>query len=47
MFQDTDKQWIQAGAGVISQSNPERELTETAEKLASIAAFIVYESKEK
>ena len=47
VFQDTDKQWIQAGAGVISQSNPERELTETAEKLASIAAFIVYESKEK
>ncbi len=46
VFQDPTKQWIQAGAGIISQSNPERELTETGEKLASIAPYIVYESWE-
>ena len=43
VFQDTDKTWIQAGAGIISKSNPERELTETAEKLASVAPYVVYE----
>ncbi|KAH7029242.1 putative salicylate synthetase, partial [Microdochium trichocladiopsis] len=41
VFQDSSRQWLQAGAGVISQSNPEREFTETREKLASIAPFVV------
>ncbi|KAJ5518481.1 ADC synthase [Penicillium expansum] len=41
VFQDRNRTWIQAGAGVISQSNPERELMETHEKLASIAPFVV------
>ena len=44
VFQDPEKQWIQAGAGVIAQSCPERELTETHEKMASIAPYIVYEN---
>jgi salicylate synthetase len=42
LFQDTHGAWIQAGAGITSQSNPERELTETAEKLASVSPYIVY-----
>ncbi|KAJ5766035.1 uncharacterized protein N7511_003651 [Penicillium nucicola] len=41
VFQDQSRGWVQAGAGVISQSNPERELTETREKLASIAPFVI------
>ncbi|KAJ5383365.1 hypothetical protein N7517_001276 [Penicillium concentricum] len=40
VFQDQNRTWIQAGAGVISQSNPQRELMETHEKLASIAPFV-------
>ncbi|PYH32822.1 salicylate synthetase [Aspergillus neoniger CBS 115656] len=45
VFQDRDRQWIQAGAGVIAESDPSRELTETCEKLASIAPFVVREAK--
>ncbi|KAJ5959112.1 uncharacterized protein N7479_006262 [Penicillium vulpinum] len=41
VFQDQNRAWIQAGAGVISQSNPQRELMETHEKLASIAPFVI------
>ncbi|KXG52665.1 ADC synthase [Penicillium griseofulvum] len=44
VFQDQNRAWIQAGAGVISQSNPERELMETHEKLASIAPFVIPDS---
>jgi salicylate synthetase len=40
VFQDSIRAWIQAGAGIISQSNPERELTKTAEKLESVAPYI-------
>ncbi|RYP73521.1 hypothetical protein DL771_003560 [Monosporascus sp. 5C6A] len=40
-FQDASRQWIQAGAGIISLSDPQREFIETREKLASIAPFIV------
>ena len=43
VFQDATRQWIQAGAGVILQSNPQRELRKTCEKLASIAPFVVTE----
>ncbi|PYH49750.1 putative salicylate synthetase [Aspergillus saccharolyticus JOP 1030-1] len=43
VFQDQSCQWVQAGAGVIAQSTPTRELTETREKLASIAPFVVAE----
>ncbi|WP_204279694.1 chorismate-binding protein, partial [Serratia marcescens] len=31
VFQDSQRCWIQAGAGIIAQSTPERELTETRE----------------
>ncbi|KAK4911900.1 hypothetical protein LTR66_017326, partial [Elasticomyces elasticus] len=41
VFQQPGRQWIQAGAGIISQSGPEREFTETCEKLASIGPFVV------
>ncbi|QLH62592.1 salicylate synthase [Serratia symbiotica] len=40
-FQDQQRSWIQAGAGVIAQSNALRELTETCEKLSSVAPFLV------
>ena len=33
--------WLQAGAGIVSYSKPERELTETSEKLSSIAPWVV------
>ncbi|KAF7596921.1 hypothetical protein BBP40_011966 [Aspergillus hancockii] len=41
VFQDVDRQWLQAGAGVTVYSNPEREFTETCEKLGSVAPFVV------
>jgi hypothetical protein len=41
VFQDKNRSWIQAGAGIIEQSNPEREMTETMEKLASIAPYLI------
>lgn len=40
-FQDAQRNWIQAGAGVIAQSNALRELTETCEKLSSVAPYLV------
>ncbi|MFP9229610.1 salicylate synthase [Pectobacterium cacticida] len=40
-FQDAQRSWIQAGAGVIAQSNALRELTETCEKLSSVAPYLV------
>lgn len=33
--------WLQAGAGVVSASDPDRELAETTEKLGSIAPWVV------
>ncbi|KAM0330205.1 hypothetical protein ACHAQA_004379 [Verticillium albo-atrum] len=41
VFQDEKGAWLQAGAGVIAQSDPKREFTETAEKLSTIAPFVV------
>ncbi|KVE24482.1 salicylate synthase [Burkholderia singularis] len=41
VFQDKSRRWLQAGAGIIAQSRPERELAETNEKLASIAPYLV------
>ncbi|KAJ5584516.1 ADC synthase [Penicillium hispanicum] len=40
-FSGQQGQWVQADAGVIAQSKPERELTETQEKLESVAPFLV------
>ncbi|KAG4259007.1 isochorismate synthase/isochorismate-pyruvate lyase mbtI [Fusarium proliferatum] len=45
VFQDRHRQWAQAGAGIISQSQPERELTETCEKLSTITPFLVREEE--
>ncbi|KAK6826772.1 hypothetical protein RU639_004570 [Aspergillus parasiticus] len=47
VFQGLEKQWIQAGAGIVAQSSPGRELTETSEKLASIAPYVVAERIQK
>lgn len=41
VFQDQTRRWIQVGAGIIAQSNPDREMVETSEKLESIAPFLV------
>lgn len=35
------RSWLQAGAGIVRGSEPERELTETSEKLASVAPWVV------
>ncbi|RIJ05935.1 salicylate synthase, partial [Clavibacter nebraskensis] len=41
LFRCGDATWIQAGAGVMGESRPARELEETREKLASIADHVV------
>lgn len=40
-FQDNRRSWVQAGAGIIAQSDPDREFIETAEKLASVIPYLV------
>ncbi|MFC6338653.1 salicylate synthase [Pseudomonas karstica] len=40
LFEDHGQAWVQAGAGIVSLSLPERELEETREKLASIAPHV-------
>jgi anthranilate synthase component 1/salicylate synthetase len=34
--------WLQAGAGIVEQSRPEREFEETCEKLDSVARYLVF-----
>lgn len=41
VFQDSKSSWLQAGAGIIALSTSERELTETCEKLRSLAPFVM------
>lgn len=41
VFQDARGQWLQAGAGVTSYSEPEREFAVTCEKLESVAPFMI------
>lgn len=41
VFQDPERSWLQAGAGIIALSTPDRELTETCEKLRSFAPFVM------
>ncbi|GAA2622613.1 MULTISPECIES: salicylate synthase [Streptomyces] len=41
VFQQDGRTWLRAGAGIVEQSRPERELTETCEKMASVATYIV------
>jgi salicylate synthase len=40
-YQAAGRAWLQAGAGIVKVSRPEREFTETCEKLASVAGHIV------
>ncbi|SCL25230.1 salicylate synthase [Micromonospora inyonensis] len=40
VFQQEGRTWLRAGAGVVEQSTPERELEETAEKLRSISRYL-------
>lgn len=41
VYQKDGKAWLRAGAGLIAQSNPDRELEETREKLRSVSRFLV------
>ncbi|SES40430.1 salicylate synthase [Actinokineospora terrae] len=41
VFSSGGRTWLRAGAGVIALSTPEREWTETCEKLRSISRFLV------
>jgi len=40
-YQSGGRAWLQAGAGIVGVSRPEREFEETCEKLASVAGHIV------
>lgn len=40
-YQQGEQQWLQAGAGLVGLSTPERELEETREKLASAAMHLL------
>ena len=41
LFQQDGRTWLQAGAGIVSHSLPEREHEETCEKLRSVAPYLV------
>lgn len=41
VFRRAGQTWLRAGAGVVAQSDPERELQETREKLRSVSRFLV------
>jgi salicylate synthase len=41
VFQQGGRTWLRAGAGIVEQSDPARELEETREKLRSISRFLV------
>lgn len=40
-YQRAGRTWLQAGAGVMNMSRPERELEETREKLSSFARYLI------
>lgn len=44
IYQQGDICWLQAGAGIVDQSKPERELEETIEKLSCISQYITTHS---
>jgi salicylate synthase len=44
-FRKDGRTWLQAGAGIVGQSDPERELEETCEKLDSVARYLVPRDK--
>lgn len=41
VFRRDSRTWLRAGAGIVAQSTPERELEETVEKLRSVSRFLV------
>lgn len=41
VYRQAGSTWLQAGAGIVGQSLPEREFEETCEKLESVARFLV------
>jgi salicylate synthase len=41
VYRQNGKTWLQAGAGIVGQSSPEREFEETCEKLDSVARYLV------
>lgn len=41
VYRENGSQWLQAGAGIIGQSDPDREFEETCEKLDSVVHFLV------
>lgn len=41
VFQQGGRTWLQAGAGIVADSKPDREFEETREKLSSIAPYLV------
>jgi yersiniabactin salicyl-AMP ligase len=43
-YRQGEQQWLQAGAGLVSLSSPERELEETREKMASVATYLIGKS---
>jgi salicylate synthase len=45
VYQANGNAWLQAGAGIVGVSRPEREFEETCEKLASVASHIVPANK--
>jgi anthranilate synthase component 1/salicylate synthetase len=42
VYRENGTTWLQAGAGIIGQSTPDREFEETCEKLESVARFVVH-----
>jgi salicylate synthetase len=40
VYQRDGRTWLRAGAGIVAQSTPERELEETREKLRSVSRFL-------
>ncbi|MCX6468389.1 MAG: salicylate synthase [Corynebacteriales bacterium] len=41
IFADSEHAWLRAGAGIVAASTPDREFTETCEKLRSVAPYVV------
>jgi len=41
VYQENGEAWLRAGAGIVAESTPERELEETCEKLGSVAPYVV------
>jgi salicylate synthetase len=40
-YESDDKTWLRAGAGIIEESEPEREFEETCEKLSTLAPYLI------